>query len=79
MDEAEGSGAAGSEGRVARTIGFVTAARREMDKVVWPSQPELIRATRVVIVGAVVLGLALGFLDFLLGKTFLGIAAIFTS
>ena len=44
---------------------FVRAVRAEMGKVTWPSRPELSRATRMILVLSVVLGLVIGWMDLL--------------
>lgn len=55
-------------GRLAATRDFLVEARTEMDKVSWPPKPELVKATRAVIVGSLLLGVAIGVLDWLLQK-----------
>ena len=60
--------AAPSTGKLAATREFLVMARAEMDKVSWPPRPELIKATRAVIVGSLLLGVAIGLLDWLLQK-----------
>ena len=45
---------------------FLTAVREEMDRVTWPSKPELIKATRMIVVFSIILGLAIGLMDLLL-------------
>ena len=45
---------------------FITAVREEMDRVTWPSKPELIKATRMIVVFSIILGLAIGLMDWLL-------------
>ena len=49
-----------------RTRGFLTAVRDEVKKVTWPTREELIKATRMIIVLALALGVAIGLLDWLL-------------
>ncbi len=49
-----------------RTAEFLSSVRAEMRKVTWPTQPELIKATRMIVVLAVVLGVTIGLLDWLL-------------
>ena len=59
------------------TVGFVRAVRTEMEKVTWPTRPELLKATRMIVVLSIVLGLAIGLLDWLLQKILVdGIAAL---
>jgi preprotein translocase SecE subunit len=42
------------------------AVRAEMQKVSWPTREELIKATRMILILAVALGLVIGWLDLLL-------------
>jgi len=56
-------GAAGFPGR---SRDFLVAARAELGKVTWPTRDELFKATRMVVIFAVILGLAIGLLDWLL-------------
>ena len=49
-----------------RTAGFVVAVRDELKKVTWPTRPELIKATRMIVVLSIVLGLTIGLLDWVL-------------
>jgi preprotein translocase SecE subunit len=49
-----------------RTAAFLTSVRDELKKVTWPTRPELIKATRMIIVLSIVLGLTIGLLDWLL-------------
>jgi preprotein translocase SecE subunit len=59
------------------TVGFVRAVRAEMEKVTWPTRPELIKATRMIVILSIVLGLAIGLLDWLLQKILVdGVAAL---
>jgi preprotein translocase subunit SecE len=46
--------------------GFLHNVQVEMKKVTWPTRPELIKATRAVVILALVLGITIGLLDFLL-------------
>jgi len=56
---------------------FLVAVRAELGKVSWPTQPELIKATRMVVVLTVIIGVVLGLVDLLLTKILIeGIAAI---
>ena len=45
---------------------FLVAVREEMGRVTWPSKPELIKATRMIVVFSIVLGIAIGLMDLLL-------------
>lgn len=56
----------GAQGLVGRTRDFLVAVRAELGKVTWPTRDELMKATRMVVIFAVVLGLAIGLLDWLL-------------
>ena len=59
------------------TVGFFRAVRHEMEKVTWPTRPELIKATRMIVVLSVVLGIAIGLLDWVLQKILVdGVAAL---
>jgi preprotein translocase subunit SecE len=49
-----------------RTTAFLASVRDELRKVTWPTRPELIKATRMIIVLSIVLGLTIGLLDWLL-------------
>jgi preprotein translocase subunit SecE len=53
-------------GWVGQTRGFLVAVREEMRKVTWPTRDELIKATRMIIILALVLGIAIGLLDWVL-------------
>ena len=59
------------------TAGFFRAVRHELEKVTWPSRPELLKATRMIVVLSVVLGIAIGLLDWVLQKILVdGVAAL---
>lgn len=47
-------------------IGFLNEVKEELGKVTWPSQEQTIRYTILVILVAVVVGLFLGGLDYIL-------------
>ena len=47
---------------------FLVAVRAELGKVSWPTQPELVKATRMVVVLAIIIGIVLGLVDLLLTK-----------
>jgi len=49
-----------------RTRGFLTAVGDELRKVTWPTRPELIKATRMIIVLSIILGITIGLMDWLL-------------
>jgi preprotein translocase SecE subunit len=49
-----------------RTALFLVAVREELRKVTWPTRPELVKATRMIIVLSILLGITIGLLDWLL-------------
>ena len=49
-----------------RTTSFLVAVREELKKVTWPTRPELVKATRMIVVLSIILGLTIGLLDWLL-------------
>jgi preprotein translocase SecE subunit len=51
---------------VGQVFGFLTAVRAEMHKVTWPTRDELTKATRMIVILAVTLGVLIGWLDLLL-------------
>ena len=53
-------------GKLAQVREFMDAVVAEMKKVTWPTRPELIKATRMIIVLSIVLGLTIGLLDWVL-------------
>lgn len=53
-------------GWYSRAGGFLSAVGHEMRKVTWPSQPELIKATRMIIIFSIALGITIGLLDWVL-------------
>jgi preprotein translocase SecE subunit len=56
---------------------FLVAVRLELGKVSWPTQDELIKATRMVVVFSLIVGLVLGVVDLLLTKILIdGVAAL---
>jgi preprotein translocase subunit SecE len=59
-------------GWVPRTVGFLAAVRDELKKVTWPTRTELIKATRMIIVLSIVLGITIGLLDWLLQLILVG-------
>jgi preprotein translocase subunit SecE len=62
---------------VGATVEFLRAVRNELTKVTWPARDELIKATRMIVVLSVVLGLAIGWLDWLLNQVLVnGVAAL---
>ena len=55
-----------------RTVAFLVSVRDELTKVTWPTRPELIKATRMIIVLSIILGLTIGLLDWLLQVILVG-------
>ena len=53
-------------GTVARTSDFLVATRGEMRKVTWPSKDELVKATRMIVILSIVLGITIGLMDYVL-------------
>ena len=66
MDAVQTTGGNWVTRKVQATVEFVREAVAELQRITWPTQPELKRATISIIVLAVVLGLAIGWLDKLL-------------
>jgi preprotein translocase subunit SecE len=53
-------------GWVSRTRQFLVAVRDEMKKVTWPTRDELVKATRMIVVLSILLGLTIGLMDYVL-------------
>lgn len=67
MSQSEAVGApGGGPGFVEKSRDFLVAVRAELGKVTWPTRDELVKATRMVVVFALVLGVVIGLLDWLL-------------
>ena len=59
------------------TMEFLRAVRAELGKVTWPTKDELLKATRMIVVLSIILGLAIGWLDWLLNLVLVnGVAAL---
>jgi preprotein translocase subunit SecE len=57
--------------------GFIESVQAELRKVTWPTRPELVKATRMVVILSLVLGIAIGLLDWLLQLILVrGVAAL---
>ena len=64
-------------GAVAQAGGFLKAVRAELEKVTWPTRPELAKATRMIVILSLALGVAIGLLDWVLQKILVdGVAAL---
>jgi preprotein translocase subunit SecE len=62
---------------VAATVDFLRAVRGELGKVTWPTKDELTKATRMIVVLSIILGLAIGWMDWLLNLVLVnGVAAL---
>jgi preprotein translocase subunit SecE len=56
---------------------FLVAVRGELGKVTWPTKDELLKATRMVVIFASIVGVILGLLDLLLTKLLIdGVSAL---
>jgi preprotein translocase subunit SecE len=53
-------------GWVDRTRHFLVGVREEMRKVTWPTRDELVKATRMIVVLSIVLGITIGLMDYVL-------------
>jgi preprotein translocase subunit SecE len=49
-----------------RSSGFLASVREELKKVTWPTRPELVKATRMIVILSIVLGLTIGLMDWVL-------------
>ena len=68
---------AGVGGFVTRVVQFLVATRAEMKKVSWPTRDELLKATRMILILSVVLGVFIGWLDVVLQLILIdGVAAL---
>ena len=64
-------------GWVGRTRDFLAGVREEMRKVTWPTRDELIKATRMIVVLSIILGVVIGIMDWVLQLIFVdGIARL---
>jgi len=64
-------------GAVSQAGGFLKAVRSELDKVTWPTRVELTKATRMIVILSIALGIAIGLLDWVLQKILVdGVAAL---
>ena len=59
-------------GKLVAARDFLVDTRAEMDKVSWPPKDELIKATKAVLYAALLLGLVIGLIDWLLQKILVG-------
>lgn len=56
----------GGPGFFEKARDFLIAVRAELGKVTWPTREELIKATRMVVIFALILGVIIGLLDWFL-------------
>jgi preprotein translocase SecE subunit len=68
MAELEPQAAAAGPNKIVAVRDFLVDTRAEMDKVSWPPKDELTKATRMVLIFALALGVVIGLVDFLLQK-----------
>jgi len=62
----------------ARTVDFFRDVRAELRKVTWPTWEELKKATTVIVIFVAILGLVIGWMDWLLQQIFVvGVAKLF--
>ena len=67
-----------ARGRLGRFVDFLRDVRNEIRKVTWPTWDELKKATGVIVVFVLVLGIAIGLLDSFLQLVFVtAIAKLF--
>ena len=65
-------------GWIGGTVEFLRGVRSELRKVTWPSWEELKKATTVIIIFVAILGLVIGWMDWLLQQIFVvGVAKLF--
>jgi len=65
-------------GWAGRTAAFFRDVRAEVRKVTWPTWDELKKATTVIIIFVAILGLVIGWIDWLLQQIFVvGVAKLF--
>ncbi len=61
-----------------RTVGFLRDVRAEVRKVTWPTWEELKKATTVIVIFVAIIGLVIGWMDWLLQQVFVvGVAKLF--
>jgi preprotein translocase SecE subunit len=66
------------KGKIGRLIDFLREVRGEVQKVTWPGMEELRKATVVIVIFVVILGVVIGLMDMLLQLVFVtGVARLF--
>ena len=64
-------------GWVGQTREFLAGVREELRKVTWPTRDELVKATRMIVVLSIALGVLIGLMDWVLQLIFVdGIAQL---
>lgn len=77
MEQVQPEVRAGLPGKVEAVRGFFQSVQSELRKVSWPTRPELIKATRMVVILSIVLGITIGLVDWVLQLILVrGVAAI---
>ena len=62
-------------GWIARTADFLRDVRAEVRKVTWPTWPELKKATTVIVIFVMILGVLIGWMDWVLQLVFVKLVA----
>ena len=55
-------------GKIGNAKQFLSEARKEIKKVVWPTKAQTLASTRVVIIFVALIAIFLGLVDFVLGR-----------
>lgn len=55
-------------GKIERARNFLSDARKELKKVVWPNKQQTLASTRVVLIFVAIISLFLGLVDSILGR-----------
>ena len=77
MADLEPQAATAGPGKLVLARDFLVDTRAEMDKVSWPPKDELIKATKAVLVAALLLGVIIGLVDKILQFVLIdGLAAL---
>jgi preprotein translocase SecE subunit len=77
MEQADDARSGGVLGKVEAARGFLEGVQLELRKVAWPTRPELFKATRMVVIMAILLGVAIGLVDWFLNLILVrGVAAL---
>lgn len=77
MADLEPQAATAGPGKLVAARDFLVDTRAEMDKVSWPPKDELIKATKAVLVAALLLGVIIGLVDKILQFVLIdGLAAL---